>query len=119
MRGRVKSNARFLVLVCSLICAGSPPSEAATYLVNRLSDADPAGGGEGSGLAGDLRFCLTQAGTGDVIGFSVVGTIGLNTALPMLTGNITVQGPGAELLTVNGAAASCMSAAERPLSSRA
>ena len=58
----MKTKRAFLNVACALFLLGSLPSEAATYLVDRLSDADPAGGGEGSGLAGDLRFCLTHAG---------------------------------------------------------
>ena len=89
----MKTKRAFLNVACALFLLGRLPSEAATYLVDRLSDADPAGGGEGSGLAGDLRFCLTNAGTGDVIGFSVVGTIELTTAMPVVTLDVTIRDP--------------------------
>ena len=102
----MKTKRAFLNVACALFLLGSLPSEAATYLVDRLSDADPAGGGEGSGLAGDLRFCLTHAGTADVIGFSVVGIIELTAAMPVVTLGVTIQGPGANLLTVQGAGGS-------------
>jgi hypothetical protein len=69
--------------------------------VNSLGDT-----GAGTGLTGDLRFCITQADatTGDnTINFSVTGTITLNSALPDLsntTGLTDIEGPGAASLTV-------------------
>jgi hypothetical protein len=66
-----------------------------TYLVDRLTDT-----GVGSGLAGDLRYAITQAVDGDAINFGVTGTINLTGALPNLTHNISINGPGANLLTV-------------------
>ncbi len=55
--------------------------------------------------SGTLRTAITQADqdtTPDTINFdpSVVGTITLESALPDLAGNITLDGPGASLLTV-------------------
>jgi hypothetical protein len=74
-----------------------------TYLVDRLSDNNPNGGGEGSDLAGDLRYCITNAATGDEVGFGVTGTITPSVDLPALARPITVHGPGANLLAVDGA----------------
>jgi hypothetical protein len=68
------------------------------YTVDRLTDL-----GEGDGLAGDLRYCITQANAvpgDDTIAFDVTGTINLSGALPDLSSNIDLQGPGAEQLTV-------------------
>src|SRR4030095_14222778 len=103
MKTRIPS----LAFVCVLLLS-STVTQAATYLVDRLTDANPAGGGEGAGLAGDLRFCLTSARAGDSIVFGVVGTIGLTAALPVLAWDITVQGPGANVLTVDGAGSSVL-----------
>src|SRR5262245_41805140 len=64
------------------------------FTVDRLTDS-----GAGSGLAGDLRYCLTQAADGDSIQFSVTGTINLTQALPDLTHSISIEGPGASSLT--------------------
>src|SRR6266404_1409199 len=51
-----------------------------TFTVDRVTDT-----GQGSGLAGDLRYCVTQATSGqDTIAFSVTGTINLTKALPDL-----------------------------------
>jgi hypothetical protein len=66
-------------------------------VVDRLTDT-----GSGSGLAGDLRYCITQAGDGDSITFGdgVTGTINLSGPLPKLTHSISIDGPGPDLLTV-------------------
>src|SRR5262249_25064397 len=74
-----------------------------TYLVDRLTDTW-WNGGAGSGLTGELRYCITQAVNGDAINFAVTGTTTLNRALPNLTHNISITGPGANLLTVAGGA---------------
>jgi hypothetical protein len=63
--------------------------------VDRLTDL-----GQGTGLTGDLRYCITQAQNGDSITFGVTGTINLTRALPDLTQSISIEGPGADLLTV-------------------
>ena len=68
-----------------------------TYVVDRLTDT-----GAGSGLAGDLRYCINQAADGDAITFGVTGTINLASALPGLAHNISIEGPGADLLTASG-----------------
>jgi hypothetical protein len=65
------------------------------YMVERLTDT-----GEGSGLAGDLRYCITQAMDGDTIQFGVQGVINLNSALPDLAHSISIEGPGSDVLTV-------------------
>jgi hypothetical protein len=66
-----------------------------TYLVDHLADD-----GVGTGLTGSLRYAITQAVDGDAINFGVNGTINLTGALPNLTHNISINGPGANLLTV-------------------
>src|SRR5262249_933215 len=43
-----------------------------TCVVDRLTDAS-----EGTGLMGDLRYCLSRAADGDTIQFGVTGTINL------------------------------------------
>lgn len=67
----------------------------AVCTVDRLTD-----GGQGQGMAGDLRYCIQQAQDGDSIRFGVNGTIGLTQGQLFLTTNITVEGPGADRLTV-------------------
>ena len=67
------------------------------FTVDRLTDS-----GQGQGTAGDLRYCLTQAADGDQVTFAVTGTIPLSQALPELRHNVSIGGPGANLLTVDG-----------------
>src|SRR5262245_31580363 len=65
-----------------------------TCTVDSLTDT-----GAGSGLAGDLRYCIMQATSGnDTINFGVTGTIELQSALPDLNTSVAIQGPGADLL---------------------
>jgi hypothetical protein len=66
-----------------------------TYAVDHLAD-DMVG----DGLNGSLRYCITNAVDGDHIQFGVNGTINLTGALPVLTHSISIDGPGANLLTV-------------------
>ncbi|HYH64133.1 MAG TPA: hypothetical protein VD866_05500, partial [Urbifossiella sp.] len=70
------------------------------FTVNTLAD-----GGAGSGTTGDLRYCLSQANASigpDTIDFSVTGLIPLGSALPAVTDDVTLTGPGAASLTVSG-----------------
>ncbi len=70
------------------------------FTVDRLTDS---AFGQGSGQAGDLRYCIQNAvNDGDVIAFGVTGTIRLGAALPDLTHSLNIAGPGADLLTVSG-----------------
>jgi hypothetical protein len=72
-----------------------------TCTVDRLTDNNPSGGGEGTDGMGDLRWCAIESlFRADTIDFSVTGTINLAAALPTLTGNVNIDGPGASLLTV-------------------
>jgi hypothetical protein len=70
-----------------------------TYTVDALTDT-----GTGSGMTGDLRYCITKATSGnDTITFAqgLTGTIQLQKDLPMNT-SVAIQGPGAQLITVSG-----------------
>src|SRR5262245_25913431 len=70
-----------------------------TCHVTRLSDAVA-----GMGFRGDLRYCITRVNNNpgpDVIDFvNVTGTINLGAALPSLSSDIDIFGPGADMLTV-------------------
>jgi hypothetical protein len=75
----------------------------ATCHVTRLGDFG-AGGTIGDMSRGDLRFCITEANDNpgpDTILFSRTGVIKLNSALPVLAGELTLTGPGADMLTVD------------------
>ncbi len=70
-----------------------------TCHVTRLTDQ-----GIGKGFRGDLRYCINKVNAepgADLIFFHVTGSINLNNALPQLTSEIDIQGPGAALLTIN------------------
>jgi hypothetical protein len=58
-----------------------------------------------SGL-GSLRQALADANDGDTIDFAVTGIIGLTSGELSVTKNVTISGPGAENLSVNGNAKS-------------
>ncbi len=69
--------------------------------VDRLTDNNPGGGGDGGNGMGDLRWCVTESlFRADTIDFSATGTINLAAALPTLTRGVSIDGPGANLLTV-------------------
>jgi hypothetical protein len=70
-----------------------------TCVVNSLGDS-------GVGVAadhGDLRFCLSQSNAQpgeDLIVFSVTGAISLTQALPDITDELIIAGPGADQVTI-------------------
>lgn len=66
----------------------------AVFTVDNLSDSGP----------GSLREAITQANVtdaADVIEFSVTGTIDIASQLPTITRSLTINGPGADLLTID------------------
>jgi predicted outer membrane repeat protein len=73
------------------------------YTVNLLSDT-----GMGSGNEGDLRYCITQANANADASNAIVfqrglsGTISLQGAEPTITKALTIKGPGAALITIDG-----------------
>jgi hypothetical protein len=69
--------------------------------VDRLTDNNTTGGGEGGNGMGDLRWCAIESlFQADSINFSVTGTINLAAVLPTLTRSVSIDGPGADLMTV-------------------
>ena len=86
----------------------SPPSHAAvTFTVNSIGDTSDVAPGNGAcadanGLC-TLRAAIEEANSfpgDDTINFSVIGTINLTSALPVLSSNITINGPGSNFVTV-------------------
>jgi hypothetical protein len=73
-----------------------------TFTVDRLTDHNPNGGGEGSNQAGDLRYCIWNAANGDHIAFGagVTGFINPAAALPALAHSVSIDGPGPVMLIV-------------------
>lgn len=77
-----------------------------------MNNADPCGGDchyvtntDDSG-PGSLRQALADANDGDTINFAVAGTIGLTSGELLVDKSITISGPGAKNLAVNGNAKS-------------
>lgn len=92
-----------IIVTCQL-----PASHAATTLtVNSLLDTPDAAPGNGTCAdangACTLRAAIQEANSlpgDDTINFSTVGTINLTGALPVLSTNFIINGPGSSLLTV-------------------
>ncbi len=90
-------------LMLTLVCVGAMTAQAATYTVNQLGDA-------GDGFCDatcTLRDAVTNAnnsGANDVIDFAVTGTITLGgTQLQIANnGSLTINGPGADQLSISG-----------------
>jgi len=98
MQQTLRSSSQMMTRLCTLIVtlfSAASAQAQQTFSVDRLTDA-----GEGDGLVGDLRYCITNAIDGDTITFTVTGTINLTTVLPDLTRSINIEGPGSKLLTV-------------------
>lgn len=87
-----------LLLVGALLGIWASPAQGGTLTVNTLSDEQ-----DGSCTDGDcsLRDALGAAAAGDTIQFSVNGTITLGSSL-IIPKSLTVNGPGAGLLRLDG-----------------
>lgn len=90
-------------------------------LENRLTPAtftvnDPGDAGTGTGLLGDLRFCITQAndettfpGADTIVfdaSFSSAKTISLSGTELLISSDLSITGPGSGLLTIDAGALS-------------
>jgi predicted outer membrane repeat protein len=76
-----------------LFCAMAMKAYAATITVTNTNDSGP----------GSLRQALVDANDGDSIEFAVSGTIALTSDELSVDANVTINGPGADLLTVSTA----------------
>jgi hypothetical protein len=76
----------------ALICSLGISAYADIITVTNTNDSGP----------GSLRQALADANNGDTINFAVTGTIGLTTGELLVDKSITISGPGAENLAVNG-----------------
>lgn len=75
-----------------------------TTLQDETDDTSDSGYGSGTSLREAIRYANAKSGN-DTVSFvsGLSGTIELNSTLPRLSSDITVQGPGAGLLTVRPA----------------
>jgi CSLREA domain-containing protein len=102
-----------IVLVLAMVCMGTVSAHAAaTWTVNTLSDDTTTSASvaktncaSGNDNTCALRDALLAADSdsGDTIQFSVTGTITVTSLLPPLdSSDMTITGPGANLLTITG-----------------
>ncbi len=90
----MKTNLQFLSLLLIIISTSSSTAYSQIF-VTSLNDAG----------ANTLRQAIIDANNNpgaDIIDITVTGTIRLQTALPVVTTEVTVQGPGADMLTISG-----------------
>src|SRR4051794_34245425 len=77
-------------LLTWILLSGSP-AVAATFTVSNTADAGP----------GSLRDALAQARSGDTITLAVEGTIALTAGPLFVRQNVTIAGPGQQLLAIS------------------
>src|SRR5439155_26175671 len=103
LRHRVASTRRISVsaffrlparMCLMLVCAAVMSASADTITVTNTNDSGP----------GSLRQALATANDGDTITFAVTGAINLTSGELVINRNITISGPGANLLAISRAA---------------
>jgi hypothetical protein len=87
-----KSDFVFPILIAAVVLAASITATAATITVTNTNDSGP----------GSLRQAIADAAPGETINFSVTGTITLTSGQLEILRNLTIQGPGANLLSISG-----------------
>jgi hypothetical protein len=70
----------------------APELPSRTITVTNTNDSGP----------GSLRQAIADAASGDTINFSITGSITLTSGQLEILRNLTIQGPGANLLSING-----------------
>jgi hypothetical protein len=91
MKNRTLRNIKSAI-VATVFFAAIIGLRAGTLTVTNTNDSGP----------GSLRQALVDANDGDTIDFAVTGTIGLTTGELSVDKSITISGPGADNLAVNG-----------------
>jgi hypothetical protein len=77
-------------------------------LLSTFTVVDLGDGGTGSGLQGDLRYCVNAANTNNDLSNRIVFQPGVSGTLSLVQGrlfvdkNLEIDGPGADLLTISG-----------------
>src|SRR5437762_2032093 len=91
MRIKRRPNIRFAIVVIFFFARGVA-LQANTITVTNTDDSGP----------GSLRQALADVNDGDTIDFAVTGTIGLTSGELLVDKSITISGPGADSLAVDG-----------------
>jgi len=89
----MRKTAMFLMIIMAVFILGEfNYAMSATVTVTNTNDSG----------AGSLRQAIITANPGDIINFSVTGTITLTTGELVINKNLTITGPGALNLTISG-----------------
>ena len=91
----------YMLLLQALCIIPFALAQRTTAKGNRPADVITVTNTNDSGF-GSLRQALADANNGDTINFAVTGTIGLTSGELLVTRSITISGPGAGNLAVNG-----------------
>src|SRR5215471_1783238 len=95
-KGKLPMKTRIVLILITLVCSATAivqSAHAATITVTNTNDSGP----------GSLRAALAAANDGDTIDATgVSGTILLTSGELQITHNVTINGPGAGNLAVNG-----------------
>jgi predicted outer membrane repeat protein len=83
---------RFAVISALFVCTMAMQTRAATITVTNTNDSGP----------GSLRQVLVNANDGDTINFAVTGNIALTSGGLVIDKNVTILGPGANELSIDG-----------------
>jgi hypothetical protein len=105
MKARLIQSTFYLLLLLGVCVIPFALGERTTAKGNRPASVITVTNTNDSG-PGSLRQALADANNGDTINFAVTGTIGLTSGELLVTRSITISGPGAENLAVNGNAKS-------------
>src|SRR5437870_3224666 len=92
MKRIITSNIKAIAAALALLCTVAVPAPADIITVTNTNDSGP----------GSLRQALADANDGDTIDFAVSGTITLITGVLTVDKSVTISGPGAQSLAVNG-----------------
>ena len=82
----------FAIIGVLLLCVLVTAAHAATITVTNTNDSGP----------GSLRQALSDANDGDTIAFAVTGAIVLTSGGLVIDKNVTISGPGADRLSIDG-----------------
>src|SRR5262249_3228930 len=92
MKTKIGPHVSLAAIAIALFFAVALLAHATTITVTNTNDSGP----------GSLRQALASANDGDTITFAVTGTIGLTSGELLVDKSITILGPGAGSLAVNG-----------------